>query len=89
MTAGFHCDCGLLVFKATSELERGDVVWKVLTEIQPFFPPNKCSLDCCKPLAKLQSSKNHNSNSVYLNSPNILPLLIFHLYIYTFSFNNF
>lgn len=37
VTAGFHCDCGLLVFKATSELERGDGIRKALTEIQPFF----------------------------------------------------
>lgn len=64
VTAGFHCDCGLLVFKATSELERGDGIRKALTEIQRFFFPNECSLDCCKPLANFQSSKNHNSDNV-------------------------
>lgn len=59
-TTGSHCDCGLLVFKATTELGRGEGEWGELkyhspccffTRIRWFFL-NKHSLNYSKPLVK-------------------------------------
>ena len=66
--ASFHHDWGLLVSKATMELEREEweqckikcyTKFTVFAEIQPFFL-NKCS-DCCKPVVNFQSPERVDS----------------------------
>lgn len=58
--AGFHHDCGLLVFRAALWLEwgHGKMLQSLLFLLNlSIFKKNKSFLDCCRSLVNLQSSE--------------------------------